>query len=459
MAEEIKAYRQYIYKNGQFRKTSGGGGAEIRVVDTLPELGEPNVLYVLDDGTSQPSSKGAVVEDTITIKEMKLVPSVVARKITPINGVAMWVPDPVLFIRTNYISDNIYNKILNSNTVVLKLNKLTRKTPHRKAWRGARFTCRDNFYLYDKAQNTSVYIGDTNRDLWIKYHIIPILPSMIKENEYGKYVEVSINLLERSLLQLKDLNSENNPTAVDGRYDYTRNPQLSPAKISKLLSFGRESFKLVNVDQVQNEQDIYIRTVNEQFNSSISSFEHDPENNKILHTFRTFPTWKLFKETAKSMPTWHYTFKGTGNFIPVDSSYRYALDFRTRFKYLPGTIDQYKEIAVNTWETSGHKSFPTVAITPEDKPVIAAPSMTTIDSDGKKLAEDPKFVRELIQPSFGILADNWLDINCKHIWKKKFKNPDSYISIVPREMAYILNEPNYPVECWFDITYKICKFN
>lgn len=26
MAEEIKAYRQYIYKNGQFRKTSGGGG-------------------------------------------------------------------------------------------------------------------------------------------------------------------------------------------------------------------------------------------------------------------------------------------------------------------------------------------------------------------------------------------------------------------------------------------------
>ena len=52
-------------------------------------------------------------------------------------------PDPVLFIRTNYISDNIYNKILNSNTVVLKLNRLTRKTPHRKAWRGARFTCRD----------------------------------------------------------------------------------------------------------------------------------------------------------------------------------------------------------------------------------------------------------------------------------------------------------------------------
>lgn len=86
MAEEIKAYRQYIYKNWQFRKTSGGGGAEIRVVDTLPELGEPNVLYVLDDGTQQPSSKGAVVEDTITIKEMKLVPSVAARKITSSNG-------------------------------------------------------------------------------------------------------------------------------------------------------------------------------------------------------------------------------------------------------------------------------------------------------------------------------------------------------------------------------------
>ncbi len=55
MAEEIKSYKQYIYKDGQFRKTSGGGGAEIRVVDALPDLGEPNVLYVLDDGKSEPT--------------------------------------------------------------------------------------------------------------------------------------------------------------------------------------------------------------------------------------------------------------------------------------------------------------------------------------------------------------------------------------------------------------------
>lgn len=55
MAEEIKSYKQYIYKDGQFRKTSGGGGAEIRVVDVLPELGEPNVLYVLDDGKPEPT--------------------------------------------------------------------------------------------------------------------------------------------------------------------------------------------------------------------------------------------------------------------------------------------------------------------------------------------------------------------------------------------------------------------
>ena len=82
MAEEIKAYRQYIYKNGQFRKTSGGGGAEIRVVDTLPELGEPNVLYVLDDGTSQPSSmsteyiwyngKYQVVGDSEVVRQLRV---------------------------------------------------------------------------------------------------------------------------------------------------------------------------------------------------------------------------------------------------------------------------------------------------------------------------------------------------------------------------------------------------
>lgn len=56
MAAEIKTYKQYIFKNGQYRKTASGG-AEVRVVDVLPTVGEENVLYVLDGSELTPTKK------------------------------------------------------------------------------------------------------------------------------------------------------------------------------------------------------------------------------------------------------------------------------------------------------------------------------------------------------------------------------------------------------------------
>lgn len=63
---EIKSYKQYIFKNGQFRKTASGG-AEIRVVDKLPDVGEENVLYVLDG-----SKLSARSQHDFTLKSMTI---------------------------------------------------------------------------------------------------------------------------------------------------------------------------------------------------------------------------------------------------------------------------------------------------------------------------------------------------------------------------------------------------
>lgn len=63
---EIKTYKQYIFKNGQFRKTASGG-AEIRVVDELPTVGEENVLYVLDG-----SKLSARSQHDFTLKSMTI---------------------------------------------------------------------------------------------------------------------------------------------------------------------------------------------------------------------------------------------------------------------------------------------------------------------------------------------------------------------------------------------------
>ena len=54
MGTNIKAYKEYIFKDGAFRKVASGG-AEVRVVDVLPTVGEPNVLYVLDNGSITPT--------------------------------------------------------------------------------------------------------------------------------------------------------------------------------------------------------------------------------------------------------------------------------------------------------------------------------------------------------------------------------------------------------------------
>ena len=58
-----------------------------------------------------------------------------------------------------------------------------------------------------------------------------------------------------------------------------------------------------------------------------------------------------------------------------------------------------------------------------------------------------------------VLKENNISIRTQGESRTLYKVNNDFFKTQTREMAYILNEPNYPVECWLNVTYKLCKFN
>lgn len=364
---------------------------------------------------------------------------------------------PSLLIETYPISQEVYNLIQTTDRVVLRLPWLKRKK-RRKSWgkikehsgdaEDTRYTQRSikRFSLPDSwvsFKRTEEDRQEQLRQLFIKYHWVVITPDMIKKDKMNNYfIRLTINLFERTKNQLAEytitvptlqswdiqnchysiftksyntLQQRWKNTCYPGWITGNNNDRQDDARISFVPSTN-------SIFKIKKEY-IYVFTSPTgwlyipDYNDDNISLDFNQEIQRIVHNFR--PEY-LFNEG------YHLDF-GTGscgnltiNEIKniIDTIY----DERTA-----GPIRPAQPFRTD-WSLIGYQFY-----------LAAHPKRYDKEYHRKNRWDNAKYktiIRELIRPNFAILAEDWSDWECKHIWIHQSEYCNKIITIKWDEMFH-----------------------
>lgn len=420
-------------------------GINEKIVETNAELRN----YTDEEINKIPIS--SIVDYTIRIKEMFLEEHKIINPSTHPHKIST---EPILIVHSYPISNAVLD-LIPTGRVVLRLpwlnwHKKRKKGQNNKFYRV--FNLPDNWDFLNGQQWVKEHWSDEERatnkeilkNLFIKYHWVVITPKMIKTDRNGnKIISLSINLFERTLSQIE----EYNPGVTQHLY-------LKSNCNDKHISVHGKSFITLLSKYVGGDgfgpNALYHKSLNSAYAGQHALASTFYKSKKVFSYSRSSQTPLFYIADSIWNKDYDYsTIPGAElrlikrrivhNFRPEVFHFWWNDSNSTHYLFTPESL---MNIKYNIYNRSGgrkgncnpwHSEWSILATYMK---TYERPNFNPYYRRGWffKHSSTKGVVRELINPNFAILAEDWNNNNCKHIWYKNSPMIDKYITIEMDEM-------------------------
>lgn len=417
----------------------------VAIKEYIDEQDESSISQAVEEAVEEATSTSFIYDPTIRIKNIDLYDN---------NE------DVMLKVDSYPISKYVYDMINNTERVVLRLPWL-RQTRSHQGRSKKRFSLPDNWKFItakEKQQvddvsggENTIYTSDLSedeldelKDLFVKYHWITITPEMLKQDSFGNYfIHLETDLWVRTQNQLLETVSEL--------------PDYSFSKTSGAISVWSKDF----ISNRYRNSYIYWtkRWTDDKLYLSYSDVRSFVKKWKYNYTYKASTSSPVFYIPDEDDDGNNQAF--------LQLKQRYIYNFRPEFcfsNYSPDSVHRF--ISTSAWD-----GYALANLTITQMQNLIADLKDTYDYIGVawiengyvdlmkyklyyyyypssannhegdlyygRLGRTKKSItnghnrpnRELIRPNFAILAEDWSDWDCKHIWQHKSPMADRIITI------------------------------